>query len=408
MAANRVRSQYDALEQIERSFTQEQAAIARIRGELERHKDVLEGGDWQGRSARAFYAEMNGSVMPAVKNLIRALEQSAQVTRRIRVRMSRAEADAANALRPRDAANGAANVSPGSKGAAGGADDVVRGADDVVRGGDDRVGKKIGGIPDVTFRPTPGHVFVDDSGAPGQGGVSPNDVDQGQLGDCYYLSALGALAAQQPDVIRNMIRANADGTYTVTFHDDAGKAVDVRVTSDLPYSKDGRMPFAQPGDAATDGQPELWVPILEKAYAQYKGGYDEIGDGGLIKDAMQTITGVKPKAYDPDDLSFKDFNQAFKEGRAIGLSSLPSRVVDPGFFDPVAEPVMQQVQHPGFRTPYDNGTLIAGHAYYVIGVDEATQTVQVKNPWGWNASNLSIPYKDLQGQFREVAISGTK
>ncbi len=399
MAANRVRSQYDALEQIERSFTQEQAALARMRGELERHKSVLEGGDWQGRSARAFYAEMNGSVLPAVKNLIRAFEQSAQVTRRIRVRMSRAEADAATALRPRDTAAGAASVSPTANGAASG---------DIVRGADERVGKKIGGIPDVTFKPTLGHVFVDDSGVPGQGGVSPNDVDQGQLGDCYYLSALGALAAQQPDVIRNMIRANADGTYTVTFHDDSGKPVNVTVNSDLPYTKDGRMPFAQPGDVAADRQPELWVPILEKAYAQYKGGYDAIGDGGLITDAMQTVTGVKPRAYDPDDLSFKDFNQAFKDGRAIGLSSLPSRIVDPGFFDPIVGPVMQQAQHPGFRTPYENGTLVSGHAYYVVGVDEATQTVQVKNPWGWNASNLNIPYKDLQGYFREVAISGTK
>ena len=51
------------------------------------------------------------------------------------------------------------------------------------------------------------------SGAP-----SYTDVNQGYLGDCYFLSSLGEVALQDPSKIENNITNNGNGTYGVEFY----------------------------------------------------------------------------------------------------------------------------------------------------------------------------------------------
>ncbi|MBL9039566.1 MAG: hypothetical protein JNG84_13690, partial [Archangium sp.] len=48
-------------------------------------------------------------------------------------------------------------------------------------------------------------------------GVSPGDVRQGALANCYFPGAIAAVAATNPEVIRDMVKDNGNGTYTVTF-----------------------------------------------------------------------------------------------------------------------------------------------------------------------------------------------
>ena len=47
------------------------------------------------------------------------------------------------------------------------------------------------------------------------------DINQGQMGDCFLLSAIGEIALFHPSAIMNMITVNADGTETVTLYLDA-------------------------------------------------------------------------------------------------------------------------------------------------------------------------------------------
>src|ERR1039457_6051111 len=44
-------------------------------------------------------------------------------------------------------------------------------------------------------------------------GPSPNDIEQGDLGDCYFLSTLSAIADVDPAVICKDDINNQDGTY---------------------------------------------------------------------------------------------------------------------------------------------------------------------------------------------------
>ncbi len=51
------------------------------------------------------------------------------------------------------------------------------------------------------------------------GGIKPEAVRQGALGNCYFHSVVAALAQADPQKIEKMIQENADGTYTVQFAD---------------------------------------------------------------------------------------------------------------------------------------------------------------------------------------------
>jgi|SRR5271165_1023185 len=50
------------------------------------------------------------------------------------------------------------------------------------------------------------------SGAP-----TYQDVNQGYLGDCYFLSPLGEVALKDPSATENMISSNGNRTYSVRF-----------------------------------------------------------------------------------------------------------------------------------------------------------------------------------------------
>ena len=60
-----------------------------------------------------------------------------------------------------------------------------------------------------------GKLFVD--------GVKGTDPRQNYIGDCYLASGISSLAASSPDVIKNAIKDNHDGTYTVRFYEGVGE-----------------------------------------------------------------------------------------------------------------------------------------------------------------------------------------
>ena len=56
-------------------------------------------------------------------------------------------------------------------------------------------------------------------------GISSCDIKQGQLGDCYLLSAMSVIAHLRPDLIRAIFHPESrtyreDGLYTVMFYRD--------------------------------------------------------------------------------------------------------------------------------------------------------------------------------------------
>ncbi len=76
----------------------------------------------------------------------------------------------------------------------------------------------------------------------GANGPSYTDVRQGEVGDCYFLAALGEIALQNPTAITNMFIVNGDGTYTVRFF-NGSQAQYVTVDQQLPTTSSGTLIF---------------------------------------------------------------------------------------------------------------------------------------------------------------------
>ena len=104
--------------------------------------------------------------------------------------------------------------------------------------------------------------------------IEPSDIQQGGLGDCYFLSVLSMLA-ENPHRVRKLFAHHEvlpEGIYGVNLTKN-GEAVEVVVDSFLPCKEQ------KPCFSRAHGS-ELWVLILEKVWAKLHGDYCRI-IGGL-------------------------------------------------------------------------------------------------------------------------------
>lgn len=98
MEAPRIRADYDALTQIAQRFAGEADAQRTTLQSLRQSYTPLEDGDWIGQGARAFFAEMRGSVFPSLTRLAQAMGDAQQSMLRILALVRQAEGEAARAL----------------------------------------------------------------------------------------------------------------------------------------------------------------------------------------------------------------------------------------------------------------------------------------------------------------------
>lgn len=117
-------------------------------------------------------------------------------------------------------------------------------------------------------------------------GISVEDIAQGKLGDCYFLGSLAALA-EKPRRIKAFFRnhvPNPWGVFCVTFF-FKGVETDIILDDYFPVDPTQNVPVF----SRCNG-PELWVLLLEKAYAKIHGSYAAI-EGGNPGVALADLTG---------------------------------------------------------------------------------------------------------------------
>lgn len=205
----------------------------------------------------------------------------------------------------------------------------------------------------VEYRRVGGDLFVD--------GVSAEDVVQGDVGNCYFLSGVAAIAHAQPDALKDAITQNPDGTFRVRLFDKNGKATYQTVDRDLPFNTEkGELAYGQSVDPK-----ELWVAVLEKAYAQTHGakGYEGMAPGGKGNEAFVAVLGKRTRSTDLEDQT------------ADQLWATLSRATSQNV--PVTTTTNDLKKAVKDRGLQDN------HAYTVLGVsvENGERMIRLRDPW---------------------------
>jgi hypothetical protein len=127
--------------------------------------------------------------------------------------------------------------------------------------------------------------------------ICPDDIRQGVLGNCWFLSALAAMT-EFPDMILDLFptesrQVSACGAYTVRFCKNGNWTI-VRVDDFFPCYPGGGPIFSR------NNENELWVLILEKAYAKLHGCYTALRSG-FVHEALIDLTGAPCKVFKLQD-----------------------------------------------------------------------------------------------------------
>jgi uncharacterized delta-60 repeat protein len=210
-----------------------------------------------------------------------------------------------------------------------------------------------------------------------------NDVQQGALGDCYFLAGLAALAQDQNRAIRQNIVDLSDGTYAVRL----GYSY-FRVDNELPiYATTGIA--TSPAFAGLGPSRVMWVAIYEKAFTFYRGAGSYIGIHGGHGDETHTAF----RSYTNDARSFSNYSSARDLATAINDWSVAGGAVTLAIF----------------TNANSSSKLVDRHAFAFIMAKRDAQgsitEVVLRNPWGndvtltiaelFSASNTSAFYRGV-------------
>jgi hypothetical protein len=123
---------------------------------------------------------------------------------------------------------------------------------------------------------------------------------QGQLGDCWVVSALACVAEKQGEISNRCKQQtlSSDGRYEITlFHPVQDRWMVIVIDDRLPVRDDERPGVSgEPCDPEYmnfSREAEIWGALYEKAFAKMMGGWDAIGSGGHPAVAIKAFTGIR-------------------------------------------------------------------------------------------------------------------
>ena len=276
-------------------------------------------------------------------------------------------------------------------------------------------------------------------------GIESNDVIQGCLGDCWFISALSVLATKdfllrgefnEEILVDKKIDSEENamlstGVYPPIFHSFRKKGIFcfrffknfkwryVLVDNRLPCSKiynDNQTPVLLDGKCRSTN--EFWVSLIEKAYAKLHGSYQSLASG-FIDDGLVDLTGLTSNkmVLDSSKLNNKreadklwetllsnasieqntninnDEYQMTEEGKIVSAKYYTRNKTMMGCsVDSKGNNIEQEV----FFNNRHTG-ILAGHAYSILDVFEIpkprgkkrnkSRLLRIRNPWGrkeWN------------------------
>lgn len=218
-------------------------------------------------------------------------------------------------------------------------------------------------------------------------GVDPQDIQQGRLGDCWFLAAI-ATVVNIPGLIESLCveRNEKAGVYGFIFFRDGewvSEVVDDRLflcnpeyhmaspelkmafKSEKKYNNAMRHGSDALHYAKCNESNETWLPLLEKAYAKAHGDFGSL-EGGLTGEGVEDLTGGVTTFQRCDNIMDKD--RFWLELQSVNQEFLYAFSRLKG----------------GSEERNEETGILSRHAYSLIDAVEAKgkRLVKIRNPWG--------------------------
>ena len=201
--------------------------------------------------------------------------------------------------------------------------------------------------------------------------VEPSDIRQGQLGDSWFMCALASLS-ERPALVQRLFvtkHVSGNGLYRVKLCKN-GEWVTVTVDDYFPCYPMGGPIFSQ-----SSGN-ELWVLVLEKAYAKLHGNYYLL-KGGLASEGLIDLTGCPCLSYNLSD------EQVQKKIESGELWLMMKDYEETGYLLTASTPGEERWNESNYMGTLSCG-LIPGHSYAIITCKQVKGQclINFRNPWG--------------------------
>jgi len=212
-------------------------------------------------------------------------------------------------------------------------------------------------------------------------GPSENDIYQGQVGDCYYLSVLSSVAKVDPARISQSILDLGNGYVLVALNHNGSTAY-VHEDESLPVYSDGTLAYAGLG-----AQNSTWVALMEKAWCYVRTSvvsYDSI-DSGWMDEAYSALGGRPASTYSATNAaSLLNLNEKdLTAGQGVTFATVSGDVPD---------------------------GMLSSHAYTVdsVGLNAkgVASTLTLRNPWGCGADGTGNGYITITAAQAYDAFTG--
>lgn len=250
----------------------------------------------------------------------------------------------------------------------------------------------------------------------GPNGPMLDDINQGDVGDCYFLSSVGTILSKEVVSGFNYIAVydpatgqdpnglfidNGDNTYTVKFFfhsQSTGQLVADYVTVDNYFpttvTSNGvsKWNYVNAYTRFSDTTVPLWLAVVEKAFVQENASavWSNPSDAAHVRNAYGTIGGLyyanRVLMYltgqtgylnttDLSNLTYQQIVSAYNAGVGVVFGTKPKPPVD--------------VNTGSVAQHYP---LVGSHDYMMVGFNNANQTILLRNPWGSNENYTSGTY----------------
>lgn len=222
---------------------------------------------------------------------------------------------------------------------------------------------------------------------------SADDVHQGGVSNCWWLAPLSHIASHQPAAIEQSFTVLETGQYRVALPDGA------EVVIDPPTS-------AESAAFASSGRSGHWLTALEKARGAANSSFlhEEVVQRNLESSSL--TRGIRQTTGDPAEQDWLLWTSLEttrnKMSEHLERGDVVVAATGPG--------VVPRLRGQGDRLE----GLVPMHAYTVLGYDESTDSLTIRNPYGdteWHRAEnagpddgeFSIPLEDFHQLFSVAA-----